>query len=120
MKDWRNIAILVLGIILIYFIFSGRGNAIDQVRIDALEHEKKAAIESLFAIKKKTKVDSFSLVEHLRQDSINSIDVKRLETSLVKSRRDYKEAVSRFKEVLKYTDLQMDSVWMRLYPTLDK
>jgi Cft2 family RNA processing exonuclease len=119
MKDWRNILIICLVIILIYFIFSGRGNAIDEVRLDALENEKKAIIEKLVTLKHKTETDSLNFTEHLRQDSIISLNTERLETSLAKSRQDYKEAVERNKVVFSYDQKQLDSAFLKLYPKKD-
>jgi len=119
MKDWKSYAIVILAIILIYFIFSGRGNAIDEVRLDALEREKKAAIEKLFTLTNKTKTDSLNLVEHLRQDSIVFIDSKRRDIALEKARTDYKEAVERNKVVFSFDQKKLDSAFMAMYPNPD-
>lgn len=119
MKIPQNYIILFLCILLVYFIFSGNKNEVSQVKIDALENEKHQAIEKLFTLTKKTKADSLNFIEHLRQDSVNSIDVERLETSLAKSRQDYKEAVSRFKDVFSYRQEKLDSIFQKLYPQPD-
>lgn len=119
MKDWRNIAILALGIILVYFILSDRSGAIDQVKLDSIENEKKLAIEKFFQLKKKTVSDSLTFIEHLKQDSINSLNTERLEISLSKARADYKEAIMRNKTVFTYEQRQIDSVLRVLYPNPD-
>lgn len=119
MKDIRNYIILALVIVVIYFALSGRHNVVDQEKINSLENEKKVAVENLFTLKKKTVADSLSFREHLQQDSLNSIDKTRLETSLTKSRQDYKEALNRNKAVFTYEQRQLDSVFQALYPKHD-
>lgn len=119
MKDWKNYIILGLAVLVVFLSFSGRKQAIDQVKIDALENEKHQAIEKLFTLTKKTKVDSLNFIEHLRQDSIDFIDAERLELSLAKSRQDYKEAVDRNKVVFSLNQKSLDSAFLSLYPTPD-
>jgi len=119
MKDFKSYIILGLCILLVYFIFSGNKNAVDQVRLESLEQQKKAAMRQLSALKVKTETDSLNFIEHLRQDSINSIDTERLERSLTKARADYKEAVERNKVVFRLDQEQLDSAFRKLYPIED-
>lgn len=119
LKYWRELLILILGIIIVFFIFSNRKQAIDDYKLDALENEKKEISDRLWTLIAKTKRDQDNWMQHLKHDSINSLNAERLERSLTKARADYKEAVERNKAVFSYDQAKLDSAFRQLYPNED-
>jgi len=119
LKYWRELLILILGIIIVFFIFSNRKQAISDYKLDALENEKKEISERLWTLISKTKRDQEIWMQHLKQDSINFFNAERLERSLTKARADYKEAVMRNKQVFIYDQIRLDSAFRVLYPKPD-